>query len=388
MAAAPPSDVVDAANTIAPVLRNADPDLSARELQLHLKLQEIYERMATNEADRQAAWETFNQLVPEFVKNWKETERRAKIVPIPPSAHSAANVETLMMAQGFTLEPMTHLTNYGERESDAREVCLQMAAHLADKVPALSKMRRLLDGAFSPNTDETIVWAHAFAIDWLRSGFAKLEIGHKLAASLALTDVPDDIEIKAPWKAWSLIVPPGIFHDPNDPGAGVLGLARVWCEGTEPRFFVSHDGTIMGPIKREMIYRQSNEPRGRAVAIAIDCLVRGACLALANPDDYRKSRVGASHSKTRRSSDAPDFSATRFMLSAPVSVDLREHLAETISGKARSGGSPKVQFLVRGHWRNQAHGAQRALRKQIWIQPFWKGDEETRVLLRNYTVKS
>lgn len=31
--------------------------------------------------------------------------------------------------------------------------------------------------------------------------------------------------------------------------------------------------------------------------------------------------------------------------------------------------------LVMGHYRNQAHGPGRALRKTIWIEPFWRGDD-------------
>ncbi len=46
-----------------------------------------------------------------------------------------------------------------------------------------------------------------------------------------------------------------------------------------------------------------------------------------------------------------------------------------------------MQFLVRGHWKNQAHGPRSSLRKRIWIKPFWKGDEHARILLRNYKVK-
>lgn len=49
--------------------------------------------------------------------------------------------------------------------------------------------------------------------------------------------------------------------------------------------------------------------------------------------------------------------------------------------------SPTVQFLVRGHWRQQAHGPGHSLRKPIWIEPFWKGPEEARVLLRQHRVE-
>ncbi len=117
-------------------------------------------------------------------------------------------------------------------------------------------------------------------------------------------------------------------------------------------------------------------------------LVRGACIALSNPDDYKKQKTGNGAAKSQRASRTePDFGATRFLLSAPITIDMRQHVIDAISGKQHGGGSPTVQFLVRGHWRNQAHGPRRALRKQIRIEPFWKGNEDARVLLRNYKVK-
>ena len=39
------------------------------------------------------------------------------------------------------------------------------------------------------------------------------------------------------------------------------------------------------------------------------------------------------------------------------------------------GRKLNVRVRVQGHWRNQAHGEGRALRKTIWIQPFWRGPE-------------
>ena len=57
---------------------------------------------------------------------------------------------------------------------------------------------------------------------------------------------------------------------------------------------------------------------------------------------------------------------------------LGEQAQKTISvGKASGGGSsPTVKFVVRGHWRNQAHGPNMTLRKMTWIQPYWKGTED------------
>lgn len=53
-----------------------------------------------------------------------------------------------------------------------------------------------------------------------------------------------------------------------------------------------------------------------------------------------------------------------------------------------SGGHPlEKRFVVRGHYRNQAHGAERALRKRIWIQPYWKGPEWGERMNRPYRVE-
>lgn len=46
----------------------------------------------------------------------------------------------------------------------------------------------------------------------------------------------------------------------------------------------------------------------------------------------------------------------------------------TTSG--RPGSPLLVRTLVEGHWRNQAYGPQHSLRKLIWIEPFWRGDDD------------
>jgi len=45
------------------------------------------------------------------------------------------------------------------------------------------------------------------------------------------------------------------------------------------------------------------------------------------------------------------------------------------------------QWVVRGHWRNQAHGKRFSERKVIWIQPYVKGDEFSEVIEKGYVVK-
>jgi hypothetical protein len=49
-------------------------------------------------------------------------------------------------------------------------------------------------------------------------------------------------------------------------------------------------------------------------------------------------------------------------------------------------GAPTIQWIVRGHWRNQPHGKDRAERRRIWIQPYWKGPDDAPRLLREHRV--
>lgn len=46
----------------------------------------------------------------------------------------------------------------------------------------------------------------------------------------------------------------------------------------------------------------------------------------------------------------------------------------------------KHRFIVRGHYRNQAHGPQRTLRTSRWIAPFWKGPEDGAALVHTYKL--
>lgn len=71
------------------------------------------------------------------------------------------------------------------------------------------------------------------------------------------------------------------------------------------------------------------------------------------------------------------------ILGRPVRTDVREGLRRFLGGE---GKSPTVQFLVRGHYRNQPHGPQNSKRKIIWIQPHWKGPEEGLILARPHAI--
>jgi hypothetical protein len=296
---------------------------------------------------------------PELMETVDACAGRARELVLPRPV-TAANTEALLMSFAWFIEPFYTLDLTSRQTTTVLDAAYEAESHVRKLVTQFKPLVR-------PGLD-----LRAFAHDWLGAAFARLEVSHRLAASLCLTD-SGDVEVTAPWAAWSLVMPDGLIGD----------FARIWCHGTEPAFLVGRSGTIVGMAEQRALGLDS----GAAFDMARS-LIRGACLALSNPDDFRKENqhgptARTSHKSSR--SGPPDLQQARFLLSAPVKVDLREHLAAVLSG--RKGASPTVQFLVRGHWRNQAHGPKASLRKTIWIQPFWKGPEGSRVLLRQHRIE-
>jgi len=227
------------------------------------------------------------------------------------------------------------------------------------------------------NRERLIAWL----ILWRAQAYARLEVSHKLAAALCLTDVPDETGVRAPWEAWSLVVPDGLLPvaSEGDGEAWPTGtnVSRVWICGLEPLALIGGDGRMWLVESGKL-----DDPRQSA----LHNLIRGACLVLMNPDTpAKRERPRGSSSSAKGRHGPPDLNQARFMLAAPVAIDLREHLTDVVLG--RKGASPTVQFLVRGHPRNQAYGPGHTLRRPIWVEPFWKGPEGARVLLRQHKVE-
>jgi hypothetical protein len=352
-------------------------------------------------------------LTPKVVASLEKARAAAREVPMPP-ANSPANYEVLAMSAAHYYGALDFLTP-GEEDI----MMLDFSALDLSKVPeadrATYRASRVLGQVLAGPVPQVVITdasgkliavdvedadpdvlaadgrslpvssdgfrafrphpaIRAFLAEWRRSSYARLEVGHRLAASLALTDVPDDAEVRAPWEAWSLVVPDGLLGN----------VARAWCVGTEVVAVISR------PYVVSVIGDDRSPQPSRVTLDMIRSLVVGACLALSDPEAFRKERQGAgAGQRRRRHSGPPDLDQARYLLSAPVTVDLRDHVRAALDDEraGRRVSSPKVQFLVRGHWKNQAHGPRHSLRRRQWQRPFWKGPEDTRVLLRAHRVE-
>jgi hypothetical protein len=75
-----------------------------------------------------------------------------------------------------------------------------------------------------------------------------------------------------------------------------------------------------------------------------------------------------------------------FDIGTSVVID-QEFKSYVTTGKG-TGASLSYRVLVRGHWRNQAHGPGRALRRMKWIEPHIRGAElPTQIVGHTYEVK-
>ncbi len=307
-------------------------------------------------------------------------------LPTPPLT-SAKNVEVAAMGIPYLLYKM--VPDNAPARTDEKKGAERMAAlctEILDSGPDADRHARLK--TYHTNAMKLIFGddqglindIYAFLTTWHKCAYARLEIGHRLAASLCMTDVTSmEHDVRMPWPAWSLVVPDGLLGDQ---------VARIWILDNA----VSHDGPR---LRASIVLDRHGRHPGKISPVTqemIISLVVGSALALSNPEEFKKEHQHrpSAHSSKGRKNGAPDFGQARYMLSAPVSIDLREHVQAALDDERigkRRGSSPKVQFLVRGHWRRQACGPRLTERKTIWIQPFWKGPEETRILLRTHKVE-
>lgn len=124
-------------------------------------------------------------------------------------------------------------------------------------------------------------------------------------------------------------------------------------------------------------------------------LIVNTALYMSNPDanSVQKQRLGPSPELKRRARggkksdqralEAATLPVTYFKVGAGFSVDAGVRARSLADDETRE---LTKRFMVRGHWRRQAHGAGRKERRLQWVKPFWKGPEWAEVA-RAHVVK-
>jgi len=244
---------------------------------------------------------------------------------------------------------------------------------------------------------------------WRHLGCPTVDLhGHKYAAALMATPVPPDLEVRPAWDAFMLRLPVPLLTIQDDTGARTA-LSRVLVgyyanEGMGQHvwsYVAASDTTCLWSINRPQValteeepplsdgrisvaaFRQTMLPEDAKLRQLLGRCVLGTCLAFAAAKSASAAAAAAASCSRRRPTGVvPPFD--RFVVGAPIQVDCRPALNEFLLGT--KSGVPMVQWLVRGHWRNQVCGPQRSERRPTWISPYWKGPEDAPVLLRSYEV--
>lgn len=318
------------------------------ELETHIFMTDIFMRYPGE--DREAL---FDVVTPEEYEEFSsKCDAVAKELPLPPVA-GANNVEITAMC----------LAHFFTKTHDGETFGL-FPANYGDFPSVFRAANRFHDLASRLKVGEDTNDLSWFFRSWVDSGYARLELGHKSASNLALTDVPDGMA-KPPWNAWSIVVPDGVIGD----------IARVWVFHLEPVMIVGRDGCKHDPTPLERKYVHS--------------LIHASALALSSPEEFKKERRrSSSKDSSKQYGGKPDLTQATYLLSPPIPIefDFREYIRETLENEksGRKSHSLTSQHHRRGHWALQHYGEKNLLVKTIWRRPTWVGPRGAKILLRGY----
>lgn len=236
----------------------------------------------------------------------------------------------------------------------------------------------------------------AFISRWRDDSYARVSVGHKLAAVLMLTSVPDDIEVKAPWGHWLLEIPDGSYPFKFSAKALEKGLqAHQAGEDVNIDMTATNEGDetthqirailCEGDAPKQLLLEINNNYFILSISAEVKGLlnnyVKGVCLSF---DERKSVREGSwARSEKQRREKLPGY-GRQYTFSHTVTVDFREEVRQLLANPHKHAHTS--QWLVRGHWRNQACGHQMQDRRRIRIEPYWKGPEEARILLRGHRL--
>lgn len=262
---------------------------------------------------------------------------------------------------------------------------------------------------------------------WQAHGAPAINVERRLAASLMLSETPSEFltELKPPWPCFVVRLPQGLieFGDipythvvvhqffraplddvptPEDLPPEVAELVRKAAEFSKAdagekwgiygmshsRGQLQHEASLSVLLGRSepryLIEPQfdSDGPEQRIIEL-LARLVVGVCqMCSATSSLRRKSTKKQGAGNKWRLGGAP--LTTEYVLAPAVSIGLDcTEAVRSYAGGERSN-LPKIQWIVRGHWRNQRVGPGGEATKRIWIQPHWKGPQEAPRLFREY----
>lgn len=245
---------------------------------------------------------------------------------------------------------------------------------------------------------------------WVGCGMPHVVADHRLVASMMATEIPSEFagHVRPPWRAFMITVPSGVLGegelsivvDADHREAVTRGdLTRIifvdryqsedghgsmpWNLCEEWATFGTWDHTKLYTSNRmDGALPPSSMPGERLRRLQLVLrFIFGACAELHNRAITGSGASIAPPTSEKRRGGLPALWTVR--LSRPVKVDARQYVREYVSG---TRGGINVQYMRRGHWRNQPHGPLSSLRKFIHIEPHWVGPEDAPIAVRPHIL--
>lgn len=251
---------------------------------------------------------------------------------------------------------------------------------------------------------------------WADQAFPVVQLAsHRYAAALMATSVPKEIPVKAPWSSFLIEIPRGLLWT-TDPEGTVVDLScilvYIYRAPNYDRQLVEGWNFIALSEGEAMLHKVHHTPdslrdppmegvgdNAFPDALAMDLsgqdertltllsrLVLNVCVVMSDPTSVRQmgKHLKGWERGPGRVTKEPLFRV--FRVGRPIELDCRPALRDFVLGQRR--GPLTVQFLVRGHWRNQACGPKLAQHKVIWVEPYWKGPEDAPIQVRPHVLQT
>ena len=255
--------------------------------------------------------------------------------------------------------------------------------------------------------DHNLAWPYHHmmcGLRWLDCGFPAIKISPRWAAAALCTRPSEDVleGIQPPWPAFRIIMPkePLLYFKIEDEGPEAEPEP---VETILVKHFPSNGGWFHSTVTTKGATSMTFGERSTHLGLDLDLgqgawvnstqklagrLIASVVCALAEKNNLTKIDKAIHEQYEHRSKGrSAIFPVTReFQLTEQVDVDLTEHVRSFQLGERHKGKKLEVQFMVIGHRKMQAHGPGRSLRKQIWVQPYWKGPENAPIAVRPHVL--
>lgn len=235
-----------------------------------------------------------------------------------------------------------------------------------------------------------------WSFSWVLHGMSRVVVAPQLAASFMATSIPSEFcqHISSPWKFFAAVVPPGLLPgtsqhtvlvrsvkvDGDAPGARVLWRCMGQSRPDQAIPYVVTE-TWAGLAKPDLQDKFEHSEMQKTAEVVMR-FVFGCVAEMQGNESVRAQVTGAPKGLPRIKRGEPK--CWQVMLGRPVPVDVKHSVAAYVRG---NGKTLKSQGITRGHWKWQAHGVGRALRKFIHIEPYWRGPEDAPIAVRSHVLK-